>query len=198
SAAAKGFHSSAENGVPWQNTTAGPDPDRPHAISRSCQLNRSSRSTRATVSRHRPPGHSEAHWCLHPSRQEHQPRSPAATGNRPRTQSRGTRTGTTSIRPAHPAHLRTHVTVRTTDTAAIFRPVGAADRHMRQKGDILTSAGARIPGLPPSRQESFLAYFPVAALNLVMSSAGTRPRSLTSIPWALAHSRASVGSAALV
>src|SRR5207247_9924084 len=35
-------------------------------------------------------------------------------------------------------------------------------------------------------------YCPVAALNLTTSSAGTRPRSLTSMPWALAHSRTSV------
>jgi hypothetical protein len=35
-------------------------------------------------------------------------------------------------------------------------------------------------------------YFPVAALNLTTSSAGTRPRSLTSMPWVLAHSRTSV------
>ena len=35
---------------------------------------------------------------------------------------------------------------------------------------------------------------PVAALNLTTSSAGTRPRSFTSRPWALAHSRTSVVS----
>jgi hypothetical protein len=35
-------------------------------------------------------------------------------------------------------------------------------------------------------------YCAVAALNLTTSSAGTRPRSLTSMPWALAHSRTSV------
>lgn len=35
-------------------------------------------------------------------------------------------------------------------------------------------------------------YWPVAALNLTISSAGTRPRSLTSMPWALAQSRTSV------
>ena len=35
-------------------------------------------------------------------------------------------------------------------------------------------------------------YFPVAALNLTTSSAGTRPRSLTSMPCVLAHSRTSV------
>ena len=35
-------------------------------------------------------------------------------------------------------------------------------------------------------------YCPVAALNLATSSAGTRPRSLTSMPCALAHSRTSV------
>jgi hypothetical protein len=34
--------------------------------------------------------------------------------------------------------------------------------------------------------------FPVAALNLATRSAGIRPRSLTSMPWALAHSRTSV------
>ena len=35
-------------------------------------------------------------------------------------------------------------------------------------------------------------YGAIAALNLATSSAGIRPRSLTSIPWALAHSRTSV------
>jgi len=35
-------------------------------------------------------------------------------------------------------------------------------------------------------------YCAVAALNLTTSSAGTRPRSFTSMPWALAHSRTSV------
>ena len=35
-------------------------------------------------------------------------------------------------------------------------------------------------------------YWPVAALNLTTSSAGTRPRSFTSMPCALAHSRTSV------
>ena len=35
-------------------------------------------------------------------------------------------------------------------------------------------------------------YYVVAALNLTTSSAGTRPRSFTSMPWALAHSRTSV------
>jgi hypothetical protein len=35
-------------------------------------------------------------------------------------------------------------------------------------------------------------YGAIAALNLTTSSAGIRPRSLTSIPWALAHSRTSV------
>ena len=35
-------------------------------------------------------------------------------------------------------------------------------------------------------------YCPVAALNLTTSSAGTRPRSFTSMPWTLAHSRTSV------
>ena len=35
-------------------------------------------------------------------------------------------------------------------------------------------------------------YYAVAALNLTTSSAGTRPRSFTSMPWALAHSRTSV------
>jgi hypothetical protein len=36
-----------------------------------------------------------------------------------------------------------------------------------------------------------------AALNLTISSAGTRPRSFTSMPWALAHSRSSVVLGAL-
>jgi len=35
-------------------------------------------------------------------------------------------------------------------------------------------------------------YWLVAALNFTTSSAGTRPRSFTSMPWALAHSRTSV------
>ena len=35
-------------------------------------------------------------------------------------------------------------------------------------------------------------YCPVAVLNFTTSSAGTRPRFLTSMPWALAHSRTSV------
>ena len=35
-------------------------------------------------------------------------------------------------------------------------------------------------------------YWPVAALNFTISSAGTRPRSFTSMPCALAHSRTSV------
>jgi hypothetical protein len=40
-------------------------------------------------------------------------------------------------------------------------------------------------------------YWPVAALNLTTSSAGTRPRSFTSMPCALAHSRTSVVSSPL-
>jgi hypothetical protein len=42
--------------------------------------------------------------------------------------------------------------------------------------------GLEAGALPPPRPGSFRAYFPVAALNLAMSPAGTRPRSLTSIP----------------
>ena len=53
-------------------------------------------------------------------------------------------------------------------TAGTARPVPAANR---------------VPGR---------LYFPVASLNLATSSAGTRPRSFTSMPWALAHSRTSV------
>ena len=37
-------------------------------------------------------------------------------------------------------------------------------------------------------------YFPVAALNFAITSEGTRPRSLISMPWALAQSRTSVES----
>ena len=37
-----------------------------------------------------------------------------------------------------------------------------------------------------------LAYFPVASWYLATIPAGTRPRSLTSIPWVLAHSRTCV------
>jgi hypothetical protein len=45
-----------------------------------------------------------------------------------------------------------------------------------------------------ARGHSARPYFPVAALNLATRSAGIRPRSLTSMPWALAHSRTSVVS----
>src|SRR5579863_9990787 len=44
----------------------------------------------------------------------------------------------------------------------------------------------------PTRSEVVL-YWAFAALNLTTSSAGTRPRSLTSMPWDLAHSRTSEG-----
>jgi hypothetical protein len=45
----------------------------------------------------------------------------------------------------------------------------------------------------PSMDGSFIrSYCPVAALNFTTRSAGTRPRSFTSMPWALAHSRTSV------
>jgi hypothetical protein len=47
------------------------------------------------------------------------------------------------------------------------------------------------PESPPS------IYFAVAALNLATSSVGTRPRSFTSMPWALAYSRTSVVFAVL-
>jgi hypothetical protein len=40
-------------------------------------------------------------------------------------------------------------------------------------------------------------YCAVAALNLTISSAGTRPRSLTSMPWDFAHSRTAVESVPL-
>ncbi len=42
-----------------------------------------------------------------------------------------------------------------------------------------------------------LVYFRVAALNLATRSAGTRPRSFTSMPCALAHSRTSLSLAAI-
>jgi hypothetical protein len=42
-------------------------------------------------------------------------------------------------------------------------------------------------------QKAFFLYLVVAALNLTTSSAGTLPRSFTSMPCALAHSRTSVG-----
>ncbi len=37
SASAKGRHSQDDQGVPWQNTTAGPEPARSQAIRRPCQ-----------------------------------------------------------------------------------------------------------------------------------------------------------------
>jgi hypothetical protein len=55
--------------------------------------------------------------------------------------------------------------------------IGMSGRHLYP--------GRRVGNLPGC-------YFSVAALNLIMSSAGTRPRSLTSMPCALAHSRTSV------
>src|SRR5579871_3366402 len=48
------------------------------------------------------------------------------------------------------------------------------------------------PGSRPRRDGGSGIYCAVAALNLTTSSAGTRPRSFTSMPWALAHSRTSV------
>src|SRR6478752_2459444 len=55
SASAKGCHNTEENGVPWQNTTAGPVPDRPHAIWRPCHSIRSSSSMRDFYPRTRTP-----------------------------------------------------------------------------------------------------------------------------------------------
>jgi hypothetical protein len=49
----------------------------------------------------------------------------------------------------------------------------------------------------PSGREHPRPYCPVAALNLAASSAGIRPRSFTSMPCALAHSRTSVLSTPL-
>jgi hypothetical protein len=62
--------------------------------------------------------------------------------------------------------------------AEIFRPTGMSVRYFRVSWRL---------GRPEP-------YVPVAALNLTTSSAGIRPRSLTSMPWTLAHSRTSVVS----
>src|SRR5918992_5357140 len=48
-ASANGRHSHDDHGVPWQNTTAGPDPARPHAIRRPSHANVSPRSTPGTL-----------------------------------------------------------------------------------------------------------------------------------------------------
>lgn len=52
--------------------------------------------------------------------------------------------------------------------------------------------GMSVHYLGSDEQGAFGLYFAEAALNLATSSAGIRPRSLTSIPCALAHSRTSV------
>ena len=53
-------------------------------------------------------------------------------------------------------------------------------RHLSKNAIAMTSGACCAP------------YWLVAALNLTTSSAGTRPRSFTSMPCALAHSRTSV------
>src|SRR5216683_1599215 len=49
-----------------------------------------------------------------------------------------------------------------------------------------THFGMRVRPPRPGEPAAFRTYFPVAALNLATSSAGTRPRSFTSMPCALA------------
>src|ERR671914_892002 len=49
SASANGRHSHDDQGVPWQNTTAGPAPARPQAIRRPSHENVSPRSISGTV-----------------------------------------------------------------------------------------------------------------------------------------------------
>ena len=54
-------------------------------------------------------------------------------------------------------------------------------------------SGCGLP-VPAARQAETWSYCVVAALNFTTSSAGIRPRSLTSMPWLLAQSRTSVES----
>lgn len=57
----------------------------------------------------------------------------------------------------------------------------------------------RVPVPEPAPADSkVVLYRAVAAWNLATSSLGTRPRSLTSMPCDLAHSRTAVGSGPLV
>ncbi len=82
-------------------------------------------------------------------------------------------------------------------------PIATARRSYRdqrigmQGGNFRYSACERVCAVAPDEPGSFRAYFPVAALNLTTSSAGTRLRSFTSMPRALAHSRTSVVSGPL-
>ena len=54
-------------------------------------------------------------------------------------------------------------------------------------------SGCGLP-VPAARPAETWSYCVVAALNFTTSSAGIRPRSLTSMPWLLAQSRTSVES----
>ena len=57
SASANGCHTREENGVPWQSTSPGPEPARPHAISRPCHSKRSPSSTLPETTRSREGGY---------------------------------------------------------------------------------------------------------------------------------------------
>ena len=74
---------------------------------------------------------------------------------------------------------------RRTDTSASISCTGGSETSRRTLFGMCARGYARIAGM-------LRAYCVVAALNLITSSAGTRPRSFTSMPCALAHSRTSV------
>src|SRR5580704_6257125 len=61
-------------------------------------------------------------------------------------------------------------------------------KHNRRRGGGMEAQEPVIDG--QGRQDR---YASAAALNFTTNSAGTRPRSLTSMPWLLAHSRTSEG-----
>jgi hypothetical protein len=65
-------------------------------------------------------------------------------------------------------------------------------RSPRRGSTRRTLIGMCVRHSSPGDRERPGPYCPVAALNLATSSAGTRPRSLTAMPCALAHSRTSV------
>src|ERR1700753_1504017 len=64
----------------------------------------------------------------------------------------------------------------------------ALSKHNRRRGGGMEAQEPVIDG--QGRQDR---YASAAALNFTTNSAGTRPRSLTSMPWLLAHSRTSEG-----
>ena len=79
--------------------------------------------------------------------------------------------------------------------------IGGSDNHslllalFRIKGH--KSTGQRWQLSSRTGRDEAVLYCPIAALNFTTSSAGTRPRSLTSMPWDLAHSRTAVESVPL-